>query len=125
MKKLSRILLLCMLMQVLPACNGFLKPHKMPIQQGNVVTKDMLDKLKVGMKPSQVKYVLGTPLVVDTFDNNRWFYLYNLRMPNGDKLQQKLEIIFDDGERVEIYRPLLIDPKAVRKARAEKARAET
>ncbi|NND38667.1 MAG: outer membrane protein assembly factor BamE [Pseudomonadales bacterium] len=98
MKKLSRILLLCMLMQVLPACNGFLKPHKMPIQQGNVVTKDMLDKLKVGMKPSQVKYVLGTPLVVDTFDNNRWFYLYNLRMPNGDKLQQKLEIIFDDGE---------------------------
>ncbi|NNC54858.1 MAG: outer membrane protein assembly factor BamE, partial [Pseudomonadales bacterium] len=96
--KNSRIVVLVALLTVLPACNGFLKPHKMPIQQGNVITKEMLQKLKVGMKPSQVKYVLGTPLVVDTFDANRWFYLYTLRMPNGDKLRQKLAIVFNDGK---------------------------
>ena len=40
----------------------------------------------------------------------------------GKSVQATYEL--SEGERVEIYRELLVDPKAVRRARAEKARAE-
>ncbi|MGB5324584.1 MAG: outer membrane protein assembly factor BamE [Pseudomonadales bacterium] len=82
----------------LQGCSGFLKPHKLTIQQGNIVTREMLDKVKLGMTPSQVKYILGTPLVVDTFDNNKWYYLYSLRLGTGQALRQKLAVNFADGE---------------------------
>jgi len=87
---------------VLAACTGFLQPHKMHIQQGNIVTKDMLDKLKVGMTPKQVHYVLGTPLLVDTFANDSWHYVYSLRLGNGQTLQQKLSLAFEGGKLDEI-----------------------
>ena len=82
----------------LVGCSGFLRPHRVPIQQGNIVTKDMLDKLKVGMSPKQVRYILGTPLVVDTFTSDQWHYLYSLRLADGRTLQQKLSLDFTAGK---------------------------
>ena len=49
------------------------------VQQGNVVTQEMIDKLKPGMTRGQVRYVLGTPLIVDMFHQNRWDYFYYLK----------------------------------------------
>lgn len=53
--------------------------YTLEIQQGNVVTKEMVDKLKPGMTRSQVRYVLGTPLISDPFHPDRWDYYYYLR----------------------------------------------
>ncbi|HXF65751.1 MAG TPA: outer membrane protein assembly factor BamE, partial [Burkholderiales bacterium] len=53
-----------------------LAPYKMDIQQGNVVTQEMISKLRPGMTRSQVRFALGTPLVVDPFRTNRWDYVY-------------------------------------------------
>ena len=50
--------------------------YKMDIQQGNDVTRDMIAKLQLGMTRSQVRFALGTPLVVDPFRNDRWDYVY-------------------------------------------------
>ena len=51
-------------------------PYKIDIQQGNVVTEEMVEKLKPGMSRSQVRFVLGTPLITDVFHADRWDYFY-------------------------------------------------
>ena len=55
-----------------------------------MITQEMVDRLKPGMSRSQVKFVLGTPLVVDTLNNDQWHYIYSLRLGNGKLLQKKL-----------------------------------
>tara|TARA_B100000035_G_scaffold112962_1_gene95884 strand:- start:38619 stop:39638 length:1020 start_codon:yes stop_codon:yes gene_type:complete len=53
--------------------------YKMEIQQGNEIDSEMLLKLKPGMTKSQVKFILGTPLIADSFHKDRWDYLYVLK----------------------------------------------
>lgn len=72
---------------------------KFPIQQGNVVTQEMVDKLQPGMTRSQVRFVMGTPLIADTFNQNRWDYLYTLKLPSGKELREQMTILFD-GDRL-------------------------
>lgn len=74
-----------------------LKPYKMDIHQGNVITAEMREKLKLGMSKQQVRYVLGTPLINDAFHGNRWDYVY--RHEQGGKVveQQRLTLIFLDN----------------------------
>ncbi len=62
--------------------SGCFSVYKLEIQQGNIVTQEMIDKLKPGLTRSQVRYVLGTPLVIDPFHQDRWDYYYYLRHSN-------------------------------------------
>ncbi|MFZ5653283.1 MAG: outer membrane protein assembly factor BamE [Pseudomonadota bacterium] len=73
--------------------------HRFPIQQGNVVTQEMIDQLRPGMTRAQVRFVLGTPLIADTFDQSRWDYLYMLWQPSGKRLREHVTIHFD-GDRL-------------------------
>jgi outer membrane protein assembly factor BamE len=50
--------------------------YKLDINQGNYLSQDMVDKLKVGQTKTQVKQVLGTPLLVSPFRESRWDYVY-------------------------------------------------
>ncbi|HEX6590827.1 MAG TPA: outer membrane protein assembly factor BamE [Moraxellaceae bacterium] len=61
----------------LAGCSNFLRVYKADLDQGNLVTKEMVDKLKPGMTPAQVRYVLGTPMITDTLNPRRWDYLYD------------------------------------------------
>ena len=74
-------------------------PHKIDIQQGNVVTQEMIDTLKPGMTPSQVRFVLGTPLVVDPFRKDRWDYVYRLEKQGKLVETRRITVVFD-GERL-------------------------
>lgn len=65
-----------------------LRPYKIDIQQGNFVTQDMIAKLKPGMSRSQVRFALGTPLIVDPFRTDRWDYVYNL-YKQGELVEQR------------------------------------
>jgi len=56
------------------------KIYKIDIQQGNEITSEMLMTLKPGMTKSQVRFILGTPLIQDTFHSERWDYLYIMRV---------------------------------------------
>ncbi len=71
-------------------------PHKIDIQQGNVVTQEMIDKLKPGMTPSQVRFVLGTPLVVDPFRTDRWDYVYRLEQKGRLVETRRITVVFED-----------------------------
>jgi outer membrane protein assembly factor BamE len=72
--------------------------YKADIQQGNAISQDMLAKLKPGMTPSQVRFVLGTPLLVDPFHNNRWDYVY--RLVQGGKLveHRRITVVFENDK---------------------------
>src|SRR3990170_4201353 len=58
---------------------GCVSPYKIDVQQGNVVSQEMLEKLKPGMTKSQVRFALGTPLIADSFHPDRWDYFYSLK----------------------------------------------
>lgn len=62
----------------LSGCNS-LKVYTIDLPQGNPITQADANKLKLGMTPSQVRYVLGSPMITDTFNANRWDYVYRLR----------------------------------------------
>lgn len=82
--------------------------YKIDVQQGNVLTDEMLEKLRPGMTRSQVRFVLGSPLIVDPFRNNRWDYAYIQRIRGGLIEQKRLTVYFEDDrlirtEMQEIY----------------------
>ncbi|NOZ11504.1 MAG: outer membrane protein assembly factor BamE [Gammaproteobacteria bacterium] len=62
--------------------------YKMDIQQGNILTPEMIEQLKLGMTKRQIRYLLGTPLVRDPFHQQRWDYVYSLRK-GGKKIVKK------------------------------------
>ncbi len=74
-----------------------IEPYKMDIQQGNVVTSEMLLKLRPGMTRSQVQYILGTPLLADSFHSNRWDYFYQLRKQGKVVNQHRVILDFEGG----------------------------
>lgn len=50
--------------------------HKIDIQQGNVVTQNMLAQLEIGMDKEKVQFIMGTPIIMDTFNSHRWDYIF-------------------------------------------------
>lgn len=78
------------------------KIYKLDVQQGNIITAEMLMGLKPGMTRAQVKYALGTPLIQDSFHENRWDYIY--KMIKDDRLIEERHVVvrFADDELVDV-----------------------
>ena len=70
-----------------------LKPYHLDVQQGNVVTSKMMLQLKPGMTKSQVRYVMGTPLLQDSFHQDRWDYIY--QMNKGGEVVERRRVILE------------------------------
>ena len=70
-----------------------LKPYHLDVQQGNVVTSKMMLQLKPGMTKSQVRYVMGTPLLQDSFHQDRWDYIY--QMNKGGVIIERRRVILE------------------------------
>jgi len=87
---------------LLSGCNKDKIPgvYRIDIQQGNAVNQEMVNKLKPGMTKNQVAYVLGTPLIIDTFHPNRWDYIYSFHPGNGQREQRSLTVFFTDDEKL-------------------------
>jgi len=73
-------------------------PYKIEIQQGNFVSQEMMSQLKTGMSKDQVRQIMGTPLLVDLFHNERWDYIYSRATSDGRREQRKLAVFFEDGK---------------------------
>lgn len=91
---------------LLPACasndntrSGLFEPYRFDIPQGNYITADAIAQVKVGMSREQVRAVLGTPLIVDTFRTNRWDYVFHYLHANGKSESRRAAVMFDK-ERV-------------------------
>jgi outer membrane protein assembly factor BamE len=105
-----RLLIPLLLACTLSACGalGFPGVYRIDVEQGNLVDQEMADQLKPGMNRRQVRFILGTPLVEDTFNPARWDYPYVIR--NGQKIirQAQLTVHFDGDTLVDVtgdYQP--------------------
>lgn len=74
--------------------------YKIDIQQGNVVTQDMIDQLRPGMTRRQVRFIMGNPLITDTFHANRWDYLYSIQPGGGQRQQERVSLVFDGNDQL-------------------------
>jgi outer membrane protein assembly factor BamE len=72
--------------------------YKIDIQQGNVITQEMVDKLKPGMTRSQVRFALGSPMISDAFHENRWDYVYRVDQKGQLVEQRNLTVFFEDDK---------------------------
>lgn len=75
---------------------GILPIYRPDIQQGNFISREMVEQLKVGMTREQVRFVLGTPLLVDAFHPDRWDYPFRLKTGDGRITSSHLVVFFKD-----------------------------
>ena len=76
------------------------KTYEVVISQGNLIDQEMMDKLEVGMTESQVKFVMGSPLISDTFYPNRWDYFTSVTQGENSYTNQKITLYFKDNKLV-------------------------
>ncbi len=74
-----------------------IRPYKLDIQQGNVVTPKMMLQLRPGMTKAQVSFIMGTPLLTDSFHADRWDYFYQMSR-DGKVLDQRRIILEFEGD---------------------------
>lgn len=98
---LFRPLLAGCLLTTLGACGsnfGFPGVYRINVEQGNVVTEEMVEQLRPGLNRRQVRYIMGTPLIEDAFHDNRWDYRYLLRNGNESLTETQLTLWFEGDE---------------------------
>ena len=95
-----RILCYALLTSLISACGsiGFPGVYRIDVEQGNIVTQEMVDQLKPAMDRRQVRYILGTPLVEDSFDSSRWDYIYTVRKGRETREQKWLSVYFEGDQ---------------------------
>ena len=84
----------------LSACSSWV--YRIDIPQGNYLEQKSIDKIQIGMTKEQVKFILGSPVLVDTFDKNTWNYVYRFKSGRSEKLnkQKSFTIKFEDDKLV-------------------------
>lgn len=89
---------------LLVACSykpSFINEYKIDVQQGNVLTQDMVAQLKPGQTRDQVRFILGSPLISDIFHNDRWDYVYHFRDGRSGKTEsRRFSVFFDQSDRL-------------------------
>jgi outer membrane protein assembly factor BamE len=74
--------------------------YSIDIQQGNLLESKDIDRVTVGMTRVQVRSLLGTPMVSDPFEGERWDYVYYLKRNRSSKVFKQNFIVFFEGDKV-------------------------
>jgi len=76
--------------------------YKPQVQQGNIITQEMVNRLEPGQLKRQVQFILGTPMLSDPFHDNRWDYFYSVK--TGSKIEQRkhLAVFFEEDRLIRI-----------------------
>lgn len=95
----------CLAVATLSACSGtvrsqddflgFIKPYRVEVVQGNVVTQEMIAQLREGLTREQVRYVLGSPLLTDVFHADRWDYVFSIRRQGTPPQERRVTVYFE------------------------------
>ena len=96
---LSALLGACSSLQDASRLPGMLRPYRIEIVQGNVVTQEMAHAVQPGMSRAQVRDILGSPLLTSVFHENRWDYVFTIRR-QGAQPQERRVTAFFDGEQL-------------------------
>jgi outer membrane protein assembly factor BamE len=74
--------------------------YRINIQQGNFLDQAAVDQVTNGMTRSQVRYLLGTPMVADSFNKARWDYIYYLKKGRSRHVDSRRVTVYFDGDKV-------------------------
>lgn len=98
MQKTLSLLIVGLLLATAGCSNlGFPGVYRIDIEQGNIIDESMVARLRPGLDPEQVRFVMGSPQVVDPFTPDRWVYLYRLRRGSGERVEGRMVLYFEDG----------------------------
>ena len=81
----------------------FPKPYKAPIKQGTLIENKNLQQLVPGLSKEQVRFLLGTPTIIDTFHSERWDYIYYERIEGTFSQPKRITVIFKNEKVAEVY----------------------
>lgn len=106
MRNTTRLFLALFCLLALSAC-----VYRANISQGNLIKQEDLDQAAVGMTKSQIRFLLGTPMIDDPFTRNRWDYVYYLKVGRRDTVQKRwVSVYFVDEKVSEIRKDLELAP---------------
>jgi len=74
--------------------------YRPDIQQGNLLTIKDIDQVTVGMTRSQVRFLLGTPMVSDPFAPHRWDYVYRMQRGRDQRVSSAHFVVYFEGDKV-------------------------
>lgn len=76
------------------ACSSWV--FRIDVPQGNFLEQKEIDKLQIDMTKEQVKFILGSPVIVDSFNPDTWHYVYRLKSGRGEKfnVSKKFTVFF-------------------------------
>ena len=107
---MTRFLIIAIILAGMVVSNGCV--YRQSIAQGNLIEQEDLDHVEVGMTRNQVRFLLGTPMIDDPFDKNRWDYVYFLKVGRKDATFKRwVTVIFEDGTVAEIRKDQELNPK--------------
>lgn len=94
--KMKSLLAIALFAVGLTGCSTVKKVvYRIDVPQGNYLEQDKIDQLALGMNKAQVQYLLGTPVLQDMFEPNRWDYVFIQRKGYNDPIQRTLLVYFD------------------------------
>ncbi|MCP4284271.1 MAG: outer membrane protein assembly factor BamE [Gammaproteobacteria bacterium] len=74
--------------------------YKIDVQQGNSIDQLKVSRLEPGMSKNQAQFIMGTPILVDVFHQDRWDYYYSMQRGNGESEQKHIALFFKDDRLV-------------------------
>ncbi|MFP5410116.1 MAG: outer membrane protein assembly factor BamE [Gammaproteobacteria bacterium] len=100
---MRQLLIPALLLSLLAGCSSVnIGPHRIDVQQGNALDQENVARLKPGLNRSQVRFLLGTPLVVDPFRTDRWDYVYVYHKAGRLAEQKRITLFFEGDTLVRI-----------------------
>jgi len=76
--------------------------YRIDVQQGNVLTQEMVAQLEPGMDKKKVNFIMGAPAIIDTFHTNRWDYVYTFQAGRKAPKMRRVTLFFEDDKLVRI-----------------------
>ena len=117
----SRLFCAAAIAILLGACSSvprIVTEYRIDVQQGNVLTQDMVAQLRPGLTRDQVRFILGTPMLVDMFHADRWDYVYRLQKGRTNEVEmRRFTVLFDaDGKLYRVGGDVVADQGELAKA---------
>ena len=99
------------LITIAVSLTGCIRPFKFDVEQGNDITPETIMQISPGMSESEVRSILGTPMLNDVFHAQRWDYVYFERTGKGKETRMHLAVFFEDGRVVNVRRDPVLKSK--------------
>ena len=85
--------------------------YRIDIQQGNLLEEEAIEQVQIGMTRSQVRFLLGTPMITDAFHRDRWDYTYYFRQGRSRDIERRWFIVYFESDRVvRLERDAVVSP---------------